>query len=167
MTRVVQELHHMLKSTEEHRRVFPEPPFIAFRRCKNLKGILVRSKLYGEDNEASDSRGCSPCDKSRCQVCKVMCSTKQFMSNVTNKQFRINFFLIMTRLMWYICWSVVFVACSMLAAHVPRLDLDLITIRRVIVGFSRGLQGYPRPTFSGTLLEMATGVSWKMLGLLS
>jgi len=46
MIRVVHNLHHMLKSTEELRKVFPDPPFIAFRRCKNLKDILVRSKLY-------------------------------------------------------------------------------------------------------------------------
>ena len=85
MMKVVQKLHPILKSTEEHRKVFPEPPFIAFRRCKNLKDILVRSKLYNVDNGACDSKGCSPCRKSRCQVCKVMCSSTTFISRVTNK----------------------------------------------------------------------------------
>jgi len=47
--RVVHNLHPMLKSTEEHKKVFPEPPFIAFR-CKSLKGILVLLKLYSESN---------------------------------------------------------------------------------------------------------------------
>ena len=34
-------LHPMLKNLEEHRNVFREPPVIAFRRCKNLKGMLL------------------------------------------------------------------------------------------------------------------------------
>ena len=48
----------MLKSTDEHRRVFPDPPFIAFRRCKNLKDIFVRSKLHNVENGVCDKRGC-------------------------------------------------------------------------------------------------------------
>ena len=38
----------MLTNSEEHMKVFPEPPLIAFRRCKNLKDILVRAKLSSE-----------------------------------------------------------------------------------------------------------------------
>ena len=40
----------MLTNSEEHGRVFPEPPLIAFRRCKNLKDILVRARLNNEGN---------------------------------------------------------------------------------------------------------------------
>ena len=35
----------MLAVTEEHKRVFPEQPFVAFRRASNLKDSLVRAKL--------------------------------------------------------------------------------------------------------------------------
>ena len=91
MVKVVQKLHPMLKSTEEHRRIFSEPPFMAFRGCKNLKDILVRSKLYNVDNGVCDNKGCNPCRKSRCQVCKVMCSATTFTSRVTSKEYRINF----------------------------------------------------------------------------
>ena len=66
MMGVIQKLHPMLKSTEEHRKVFPEPPFVAFRRCKNPKDSLVRSKLYNVDNVVCDSRRCSPCRNCRC-----------------------------------------------------------------------------------------------------
>ena len=37
MMKVVHKLHPILRSTEEHRKVFPEPPFITFRRYKHLK----------------------------------------------------------------------------------------------------------------------------------
>ena len=47
----------MLTNSEEHREVFPEPPLIAFRRCKNLKDILVRARLNSEGNGGTDKRG--------------------------------------------------------------------------------------------------------------
>ena len=37
--KVVRRLHPMLTNSEEHREVFPEPPLIAIRRCKNLNPI--------------------------------------------------------------------------------------------------------------------------------
>ena len=36
----------MLSVSEEHRRVFPELPLVSFKRCKNLRDILVRAKLH-------------------------------------------------------------------------------------------------------------------------
>ena len=44
-----------------YRKVFPEPPLIAFRRCKNLKDILVRARLSNEGNGGTDKQGCSRC----------------------------------------------------------------------------------------------------------
>ena len=55
--KVATRLHPMLTNSEEHRRVFPEPPLIAFRRCKNLKDMLVRARLssynlrHGNDSQ--------------------------------------------------------------------------------------------------------------------
>ena len=49
--------------------------------------------MYNVDNGVCGSKGCSPCRKSRCQVCKVMCSATTFISLVTNKEYRINFSL--------------------------------------------------------------------------
>ena len=88
---VAQRLHPMLGTSENHRKVFPELLFIAFRRCKNLKDILVRSKLYSKDSGAYDRRGYTLCDTSRYQVCKVMCNTNTFKFQVTNKEYNINF----------------------------------------------------------------------------
>ena len=72
----------MLKSIEEHRKVFPEPPFLAF---KNFKDNFVRSKLYIEDNGVCDSRGCSPCRKSTfAKLCvELRCSFPQLLIRST------------------------------------------------------------------------------------
>ena len=55
--KVARRLHPMLTNSEEHRKVFPEPPLIAFRRCKNLKDILVRARLSNEGNGGNDKKG--------------------------------------------------------------------------------------------------------------
>ena len=57
--KVVRKLHPMLTNSEEHRKVFPEPPLMAFRRCKNLMDILVRAKLSNEGNGGTDKKRCS------------------------------------------------------------------------------------------------------------
>ena len=81
----------LLTNSEEHREVFPEPPLIAFRRCKNLKDIFVRVWLSSEGNGRTDKKGCSRCGKSRCQVCNVMSNTEHFYSNVDSREYRIHY----------------------------------------------------------------------------
>ena len=54
------------------------------------------------------------------------------------------FRLIVTRLMWYICWNLVFVVYNVLVVHVLRLELDSITISHVIVGLMVGGSGVPQ-----------------------
>ena len=84
-------LSKIFTNLEEHRKVFPEPPFIAFRRCKNLNDILVRAMLSSEGNGETDKKGCSHCGKSRCQVCYVMSNSEHFHSNVDSRENRINY----------------------------------------------------------------------------
>ena len=86
----------MLTNSKEHRKVFPELPFIAFRRCKNLKDILVRARLNREGNGGTDKKGHSRCGKSRCgksrrQMCNVMSNSEHFHSNIGSREYRINY----------------------------------------------------------------------------
>ena len=87
--KAIRSLHSMLSNSEEHREVFPEPPVTAFRRCKNLKDLLVRARLATNNN--CDERGCTRCEKSRCQVCKSMSESDSFYSHATSKEYKINF----------------------------------------------------------------------------
>ena len=66
-----------------------ETPVTAFRRCKNLKDLLVRARLATNNN--CDERGCTRCEKSRCQVCKSMSERDSFYSPATSKEYKINF----------------------------------------------------------------------------
>ena len=47
---VVKTLHPLLMSTEEHRKVFLELPFIAIRRCKNLRNVFVSQNHVNLDH---------------------------------------------------------------------------------------------------------------------
>ena len=89
--KVARKLHPMLTNSEEHSEVFPEPPLIAFRRCKNLKDILVRARLSNEGNGGTDKKGCPRCGKSRCQVCNIMSNSEHFHSNIDSREYRINY----------------------------------------------------------------------------
>ena len=37
------------------------------------------------------NRGCTPCGKSRCQVCNFMCDSATFTSHLTDKEYKLNF----------------------------------------------------------------------------
>ena len=74
--------------SDEHRKVFPAPPIIAFRRCKNLKDILVRARLSNRGQGGTHNKGCTGCGKARCQVCNVMSTCDSFKSKVTGKEYR-------------------------------------------------------------------------------
>ena len=89
MGKTLRDLYPFLSNLEEHRVVFTEPSVTAFRRCKNLKDILVRARLT--NNSSCDKRGCACCEKSRCQVCQSMSDSDSFNYHVTKKEYRINF----------------------------------------------------------------------------
>ena len=84
-------LQSMLSHSDEHRKVFPAPPIIAFRRCKNLKDILVRARLSNRGQGGTHNKGCTCCGKARCQVCNVMSNCDSFKSKVTGKEYKINY----------------------------------------------------------------------------
>ena len=156
--KTIRSLHSMLSNSEEHREVFPEPPVTAFRRCKNLKDLLVMARLATYNN--CDERGCTRCEKSRCQVCKSMSESDSFYSHATSKEYKSNFRLTVIPRVLCICLSVLCVVFSMWVVLTRLLGLGLIIIRRVIVGLGQGLQ-FPRWTFSDIFLRKDIMGSWK------
>ena len=115
--------------------------------------------MYNVDNGVCDSKGCSPCRKSRCKFAKSCGVLQRLFPGLLIRNIGIIFRLIVTHQMWYICWNVVFVVYNMLAVHVLRLELGLILISHAIVGLTGVLQGYTRLIFSGILPEGVIGGS--------
>lgn len=67
------------------------PITIAFRRPRNLKNILVKSKL-NTNNRLSPLRGSKPCQRPKCRSCALMKNTRNFKSSYTNECFEIKGF---------------------------------------------------------------------------
>ena len=155
----------MLSVSEERRRVFPKPPLVSFKRCKNLRDILVRAKLHSGGGGNCNTRGCTPCSKSRCQACSVMCDSKTFRSHSTNKEYQINFS--------FDCDSsdvVYLMECRVCGVQYVDSTCTpfrnrIKTIRRAVVSFMVVLRGSLRQRFSGILPEERMRDSLKMLVL--
>ena len=62
--------------------VFPEPPLVAFRRQKNIRDFLIRSKVPKETNRKSqrDKRGMKKCGK-QCPACPFIKEGKHVKLN--------------------------------------------------------------------------------------
>ena len=65
--------------------VFKEPPMAAFRRPRNLKDMVVRTKL----KNPLPNGGFKTCSDKRCLMCKHTSSTNSFESPVTGRSYRI------------------------------------------------------------------------------
>ena len=137
----------MLSNSEEHREVFPEPPVTAFRRCKNLKDLLVRARLTNNNNP--DVKCVNLCLK------VIVSIPTQLVRSI-----RLTFRLTVIRRVLCICLTVLCVVFSMWVVLTCLLGLGLIIIRRVTVGLGQGLQ-FPRWTFSDICLRKDIMGSWK------
>ena len=60
---------------------------VCFRRAKNLKDNLVRSKLRGEEETVL---GMFKCGKKKCKICDNVVTGDGFKSYVEGRSFRIN-----------------------------------------------------------------------------
>ena len=72
----LKELHVILACDEDHKKVFPEEPIIAFKHNKNLKSHLVRATLQ----DINEIGRCEPCGGKRppCSLCSNMKNTSTF-----------------------------------------------------------------------------------------
>ncbi|GFR74522.1 hypothetical protein ElyMa_005756200 [Elysia marginata] len=54
----------ILQADPDAREVFDEPPLVVYRRAKNIRDMLVRSRI-----SASHDSGTRPCRRPRCKTC--------------------------------------------------------------------------------------------------
>ena len=82
---ILQELHIILITDQEHKKVFQDIPVVGFCNGKSLKDQLVRAKLPNvEVTGWPESRG-----KGNCQVCDFICNTDTFTTKACGETFKI------------------------------------------------------------------------------
>ena len=75
----------ILQLEEELRQVFPQPPVIARRQPKSLRGMLIRSTLNANTRR---HHGNEKCGKSRCKVCDHMVTDEEIVVPPTNRSLK-------------------------------------------------------------------------------
>ena len=79
---------NILHALDDMKQIFTEPPQVSFRRPKNLKDELVRSKV---GNRQSNKGGMINCSKTRCQICNFVEEGKSFTDSLGNRKYVINY----------------------------------------------------------------------------
>ena len=80
MTRI-----HLLTTDNEHNKVFRGVPIIIIYKGKSLKDILARAKILQIKNKG----WCGPCNGPRCEICKHIVPTRNFISFNTKRRYEI------------------------------------------------------------------------------
>ena len=84
----------ILQSNPELKELFPRGSVIpAFRRSKNLKELLAKSrfKTAGEGQTSHHNNGCFKCNRNRCDLCRnFFVESKSFSSFKTGKKYTIH-----------------------------------------------------------------------------
>ena len=83
--KILQELHLLLASDKEHKKVFPDVSVVGFRNGKSLKDYLVRAALP----KTNETGRCEPCGKKTCLVCNSVRTTTTFTTEACGEVFKI------------------------------------------------------------------------------
>ena len=75
---------HLLTNDDETSEIFQTPPLMAYRRDKNMKDLLVRTKLPS----TTELSGTTPCNSHKCRTCTHVDPSTTVTNN--NKVFHIN-----------------------------------------------------------------------------
>ena len=84
---IFRELQVIVNWSERFLSIIPEPPMVCFRRSKNLKDHLVRSKSRREEETIV---GMFKCGKKKCKICDNVIIGATFKSHVEGRSFCIN-----------------------------------------------------------------------------
>ena len=81
---------HITQSKEIGRKALTTEPAIVYRRAKNLKDHLVKSKFRSNNNiQQTRHNGFNPCNSVLCSWCSKIESTDKFQSTTTRKEYKI------------------------------------------------------------------------------
>jgi hypothetical protein len=75
-----------IEKSETLTKLFPEPPVVAFRRPKSIKGTLVRAAVSRPSSRVDQ---CKPCGDKRCKCCLQLQHAQVFHSKTTGKEYKI------------------------------------------------------------------------------
>jgi len=97
----------LLHQSDKMKRLFTKPPLVAFRRSRNLKDLLVSSKLPRPSSGEEGPPGFTSCPSRKCSVREFITEGTHFTSTVTNQRFTIN-----THIHCKMNWLIYLITCK-------------------------------------------------------
>ena len=83
VSKVIDSLWPVLHTSDDMRKIFEEKPILSFKQPRNLKDVLVKSKLRVNKESVV---GIKQCGKSRCQICRYVNEGKCKINNAKCEQ---------------------------------------------------------------------------------
>lgn len=87
LTKMIRRHLPILHTSQRLRKVFPNPPIVAFRRPRNLRDLLVRAMITTP--ATSSNTGSAPCNNRRCKCCEEIVTCRSFTSKHTGRKYNI------------------------------------------------------------------------------
>ena len=84
---VINKHWNITQTTEKGRKYLKAQPSVLYRRPRNLKDELVRSKF--KKVEGLTAKECNPCNRKRYENCNIVKNTQTFHSSATGKSYKI------------------------------------------------------------------------------
>ncbi|PJE77901.1 hypothetical protein CI610_03169 [invertebrate metagenome] len=78
----------IIESSATLKRIFPEPPLLAYRRPKNVRDLVVSSKLHSSASVVTTG-SFNTCSKKTCKLCPYTESTDTFKCVINNRVYHI------------------------------------------------------------------------------
>ena len=90
--KILRERWDILNIKPKLKKLFSEPPIIAFRRCKNLRKLIggntiINNKVLRKKSNNRTAKYCSPCNTKRSLCCNNVIKTNSFISVNTHKTY--------------------------------------------------------------------------------
>ena len=76
---------NILRSSQRCKAAFPSPPLISFRRCNNLRDILVKAK---HRRPPPKTPGAFRCSRNRCKTCPFITEVTAFYTFFSTNEHR-------------------------------------------------------------------------------
>lgn len=92
ISKILRELHPILKSSDRCKKAIKDIPLVAFRKPKSLGDYLVRAKINSRGS-AENERGTCKCKSSRCEVCRYLEEKDCFVCTHNDRKYSINYSL--------------------------------------------------------------------------
>ena len=81
---MIKKHHHILHEDQQLKKLFKDPPIVAFRRTKTVRSKVIKNDVQPPEKKSGPTE---PCGK--CSICKLICTDEVLTNTKTGKEVKI------------------------------------------------------------------------------